>query len=411
VTDLSGFSGKRVVLGVTGGIAAYKACELARAMMRAGAEVQVVMTEAATAFVGQLTFQALTGHPVRIDLLDPAAEAGMGHIELARWADLVVIAPCTANTLATLASGSAADLLSTLWLATTAPRCVAPAMNQQMWAEPSVGEHVAILRQRGVFILGPDAGVQACGDVGPGRLMEVVDLLDRLNVILGAGPLRGRRILITAGPTHEPIDPVRFLGNRASGKMGYALAEAATRLGAEVILISGPTALSSPPGVRRIDVITACEMDAATQSLLALGGIDCFIGAAAVSDMRPAQQAAEKLKKGHDDLTVLALVENPDVIRGVSTHANRPGLVIGFAAETEAVLDHAAAKRDRKALDWICANDVSNGQIFGEDTTCLQRITSEGQTTYGPATKAMVSDQLMQAIAEHFSKAKDASCN
>lgn len=411
MTDLSGFSAKHVLLGVTGGIAAYKACELARAMIRAGADVQVVMTPSATAFVGPMTFQALTGRPVRIELLDPSAEAGMGHIELARWADLVVIAPCTAHTLATLALGQADDLLTTLWLATRATRCIAPAMNQQMWSDPSVATHIDTLLSRGIHVLGPDSGEQACGDVGPGRLVEVSELLPRLAALLEQGPLSGRHLVITAGPTHEPIDPVRFLSNWASGKMGYALASAASQLGARVTLVSGPTALACPRGVTRIEVVSACDMDNACQTLLSGGQIDCFIGAAAVSDMRPATVASEKLKKGKDDLASLTLVENPDVIRGVAQHTNRPHLVIGFAAETEALLEHAEAKRKRKGLDWICANDVSNGQVFGQDTNCLHCLTQEHHVTFGPGTKADIARQLLTTIATHFSRAKDTACN
>ena len=410
MTDLSGFSAKHIVLGVTGGIAAYKACELARAMMRAGADVQVVMTQAATAFVGPMTFQALTGHPVRIALLDPAAEAGMGHIELARWADLVVIAPCTANTLATLAAGRADDLLTTLWLATPAPRCLAPAMNQQMWSDPTVTEHLQALVHRGVHVLGPDSGIQACGDIGPGRLLDIPDLLNGLAAILSHGPLSGRHVLITAGPTHEPIDPVRYLGNRASGKMGYALASAAAQLGARVTLISGPTALDCPRGVKRVDIETARDMNQACQALMETTTVDCFIGAAAVSDMRPAQVAPDKLKKGHDDLSHIALIENPDIIQGIAQHPKRPTLVVGFAAETQSVLANAAAKRARKQLDWICANDVSNGQVFGQETNCLYCLTADAQTTYGPGTKSDIARDLLMAIAIQLSESKDTSC-
>ena len=410
MTDLSGFSAKHIVLGVTGGIAAYKACELARAMMRVGAEVQVVMTPAATAFVGPMTFQALTGRPVRIELLDPTAEAGMGHIELARWADLVVIAPCTANTLATLATGRADDLLTTVWLATPAPRCLAPAMNQQMWSDPTVTEHLQTLSHRGAHVLGPDSGIQACGDIGPGRLLEVPDLLDRLAAILSRGPLSGRHLVITAGPTHEPIDPVRYLGNRASGKMGYALASAAAQLGARVTLVSGPTALDCPRGVTRVAIETAMDMDRACQSLIEAATIDCFIGAAAVSDMRPAQVAPDKLKKGHDDLSHITLVENPDIIQGIAQHPKRPTLVVGFAAETQAMLANAAAKRTRKQLDWICANDVSNGQVFGQETNCLHCLTADGQTTFGPGIKSDIARDLLLAIAIQLSVLKDTSC-
>jgi len=289
------FDQKRIILGVTGGIACYKACEIARQLGRLGATVQVVMTEAATAFVSPLTFQALTGHPVRTSLLDANAEAGMGHIELARWADLILIAPCTANTLATLASGRADDLLSTLWLASTAPKAVAPAMNQAMWADPTTTQHCQQIEAQGTWVLGPDAGVQACGDVGLGRMLEPDSLIESLLTHIHPGPLDGRQILLTAGPTHEPIDPVRYLANRSSGKMGFALAAEAKRLGAVVELISGPVHLETPHGVRRTDVETADQMHQAV--LERIVAADIFIGAAAVSDMRPAQPGDTQTQK------------------------------------------------------------------------------------------------------------------
>ena len=368
---------KHVILGVTGGIACYKACELAREMGRLGAIVQIVMTEAATAFVTPLTFQALTGREVRLSLLDPSAEAGMGHIELARWADLIVVAPCTANTLANLAQGQAPDLLSTLWLAATCPKAIAPAMNQAMWNDPATQENLQHLTDRGHLILGPAAGLQACGDTGPGRMLEPAQIIDLLLRQLACEPLTGRHVLITAGPTHEPLDPVRYLANRSSGKMGFALAQAAADAGAQVTLITGPVHLDTPSGVDCIRVETALEMHSAV--INALGDVDLFIGAAAVSDMRPANVGLQKLKKSTDDLSQIALIENPDIIRQVAEHIHRPSVVVGFAAETDNLGHHAREKLVAKSLDFIIANDVSGGQVFAHDDTDCQLLGHDGQ--------------------------------
>lgn len=390
------FDQKRIILGVTGGIACYKACEIARQLGRLGATVQVVMTEAATAFVSPLTFQALTGHPVRTSLLDADAEAGMGHIELARWADLIIVAPCTANTLATLAAGRADDLLSTLWLASTAPKAVAPAMNQAMWADPNTTQHCQQIEAQGTWVLGPDSGIQACGDVGPGRMLEPDALLDALLAQVDPGPLDGRHILITAGPTHEPIDPVRYLANRSSGKMGFALAAEAKRLGAVVELVAGPVHLETPQGVQRTDVETASQMHQAVLERIAAA--DLFIGAAAVSDMRPAQPATHKLKKQSDHLDHLELVENPDIVQSVARHPHRPQLVVGFAAETDDVERHATVKLAQKSLDCIIANDVSNGQVFGRDITTLSIIEPHHTEHLSTTTK----DDAAKAILAHL---------
>ena len=341
MTQISWFQNKHIVLGVTGGIACYKACELARELGRRGAIVQVVMTKAATAFVSALTFQALTGREVKVSMLDPKAEAGMGHIELARWADLILVAPCTANTMALLAQGQAPDLLSTVWAAAACEKAIAPAMNQQMWKHPETQANLERLSGK-AQIIGPDSGIQACGDVGSGRMSEALEIANTLEATLNRGPLAGRRVVITAGPTHEPVDPVRYLGNRSSGKMGFALAEVANRLGAAVTLITGPVHLETPAGVNRIDVETAGDMHAAVHS--ALDQVDLFIGAAAVCDMRPASVSKQKLKKSKDDLSQITLTENIDIIHSVATSPNRPGLVIGFAAETELVLEHARQK-------------------------------------------------------------------
>ena len=367
MTQQSWFQNKHIVLGVTGGIACYKACEIARELGRRGAIVQVVMTEAATAFVSALTFQALTGREVRVSLLDPSAEAGMGHIELARWADLILIAPCTANTLAQLASGQAPDLMTTLWTAADCEKAIAPAMNQHMWGQTQTQNNTQQLSDTSVHIVGPDSGIQACGDVGSGRMTEPMAILDELESKLSKGPLARQHLVITAGPTHEPIDPVRYIANRSSGKMGFALAESANRLGARVTLISGPVHLDTPNGVKRIDINTASEMFEAVEH--AISDATLFIGAAAVCDMRPVTIASQKLKKSNSDLSRIDLIENPDIIKAVATHSNRPALVVGFAAETDDMMEHAQQKLVSKSLDLIIANSVANGKIFGQDST------------------------------------------
>ena len=401
MTQTSWFQNKHIVLGVTGGIACYKACELARELGRRGAIVQVVMTEAATAFVSALTFQALTGREVKISMLDPKAEAGMGHIELARWADLILVAPCTANTMAQLAQGKAPDLLTTLWAAAACEKAIAPAMNQQMWKHPETQANLERLQGK-AQIIGPDSGIQACGDIGSGRMSEALEIADTLEKTLHRGPLAGTQVVITAGPTHEPIDPVRYLANRSSGKMGFALAEAANRLGATVTLIAGPVNLETPVGVSRIDVETASDMHASVHSVL--DGVDLFIGAAAVCDMRPAAVSDQKLKKSKDDLSQIALVENPDIIQSVATSANRPTLVIGFAAETESVLEHARQKLTAKSLDAIIANCVSGGEIFGQDDTQVTVVYSDHDQAIAAGTKSEVSKEILTTLSQLLSK-------
>lgn len=401
MTQTSWFQNKHIVLGVTGGIACYKACELARELGRRGAIVQVVMTEAATAFVSALTFQALTGREVKISMLDPKAEAGMGHIELARWADLILVAPCTANTMAQLAQGKAPDLLTTLWAAAACEKAIAPAMNQQMWKHPETQANLERLQGK-AQIIGPDSGIQACGDIGSGRMSEALEIADTLEKTLHRGPLAGTQVVITAGPTHEPIDPVRYLANRSSGKMGFALAEAANRLGATVTLIAGPVHLETPAGVSRIDVETASDMHASVHSVL--DGVDLFIGAAAVCDMRPAAVSDQKLKKSKDDLSQIALVENPDIIQSVATSANRPTLVIGFAAETESVLEHARQKLTAKSLDAIIANCVSGGEIFGQDDTQVTVVYSDHDQAIAAGTKSEVSKEILTTLSQLLSK-------
>jgi phosphopantothenoylcysteine decarboxylase/phosphopantothenate--cysteine ligase len=398
VSQHSWLNQKRVILGVTGGIACYKACEIARELGRLGADVTVVMTEAATAFVTPLTFQALTGNTVRHSLLDPKSEAGMGHIELARWADLILVAPCTANTIAHLARGDATDLLSALWLAADCPKALAPAMNQNMWANPATQANLETLRERHTHMIGPDSGLQACGDVGLGRMSEPSIILAALESQLQAGPLAGLTVMITAGPTHEPIDPVRYLTNRSSGKMGFAIARAAVRLGARVLLVSGPVDLDTPDGVIHIAVETARDMLEAVKSTLKT--VDLFIGAAAVCDIRPETVATHKLKKTTSNLSMLALIENPDVIHQVALSEERPKLVVGFAAETEMIETHARRKLEDKGLDFIIANDVSNGQIFNADDTKIQLVSHSHTEEWPQGSKEAIAEQLMQRLSE-----------
>ena len=401
MTQLSWFQNKHIVLGVTGGIACYKACELARELGRRGAIVQVVMTKAATAFVSALTFQALTGREVKVSMLDPKAEAGMGHIELARWADLVLVAPCTANTMALLAQGQAPDLLSTVWAAAACEKAIAPAMNQQMWKHPETQANLERLFGK-AQIIGPDSGIQACGDVGPGRMIEALEIANTLEATLDRGPLAGKRVVITAGPTHEPVDPVRYLGNRSSGKMGFALAEVANRLGAAVTLISGPVHLETPAGVNRIDVETANDMHAAVHS--ALYEVDLFLGVAAVCDMRPASVSKKKLKKSKNDLSQIMLSENIDIIHSVAISPNRPSLVIGFAAETELVLEHARQKLTTKSLDAVIANCVASGEIFGQDETEATIVFSDSDQKLVPGTKSEVSQEIFVTLSPLLAK-------
>lgn len=383
-------TGRRVLLGISAGIAAYKSALLARLLKQAGCEVRVVMTQGAQAFITPLTLQALTGEPVRTSLLDPEAEAGMGHIELARWADTILIAPATADLMARLAVGMADDLLTTLCLASDAEKVMAPAMNQAMWAHPATQRNAARLAEDGWRLLGPASGDQACGDVGPGRMLEPEEILEALRVAEGGtdtdkGPASGLTITITAGPTREPLDPVRYLSNHSSGKMGYALAEAAAALGARVKLISGPVALACPTGVECLEVETAREMHAAAQRLAPES--DLFIGCAAVADYRAETAAEHKIKKveGEDALT-LRLVKNPDIIASVAAlpEASRP-LVVGFAAETRDVERYARDKLTRKGLDMIVANDVScEGLGFGADDNAAVLLWRAGPRQSSP---------------------------
>lgn len=388
---------KHILLGITGGIAAYKSAELARQFIRAGAQVRVVMTRAATEFITPLTMQALTGHRVHLDLLDPDAEAAMGHIELARWADLVVVAPATADFLARVTQAHADDILTTLILATPAPIALAPAMNQGMWADAGVQANVATLQQRGYHLLGPDAGDQACGDVGPGRMLEPAQILSNCAALFATGLLAGRHLVITGGPTREAIDPVRFLSNHSSGKMAYALAAVAAELGARVTLISGPVALPTPEDVQRIDVISAEDMRQAVMTHIT--GADVFIGVAAVADYRPEAAVDSKIKKDADHLE-LKLVRNPDIISEVAALPARP-MVVGFAAETENLLANGHAKLKRKNLDLLCANDAT--ATFNSDSTAVTLIDASGDEQLPPGSKTAVARLLLERIASRLS--------
>ncbi len=393
----------RILLGVTGGIAAYKGAELVRRLRDRGAEVQVVMTAGARQFVTPLTFQALSGRPVRTDLWDEAAEAAMGHIELARWADQVLIAPASADFLARLAHGLADDLLTTLCLATDAPLSVAPAMNRLMWANAATQANVAVLRSRGVTVLGPAEGDQACGETGPGRMLEPAEILDAF-APRGAGNrvLAGLKVMITAGPTRERIDPVRFITNRSSGKMGFAVAEAAREAGAEVVLVSGPVNVATPPGVRRVDVETAEQMMNAVNEHVA--DTDIFIAAAAVSDYRPVQCASEKIKKTSDSLT-LALSRTTDILATVAARAPRP-FVVGFAAETQNVERNALAKLEGKRLDMIAANQVGDNLAFDCEDNALTVYWPGGRQDLGHAPKRQLAAALVSLIAERRAAAR-----
>lgn len=396
---LARLSHKRIVLGVSGGIAAYKSAELIRRLRDAGAEVQVVMTAAAQQFITPLTLQALSGNPVHTDLLDPLAEAAMGHIELARWADLVLIAPASADCIARLAQGLANDLLSTLCLATKAPLAIAPAMNQQMWAASSLRSNLAILRARHVKVFGPAAGAQACGDVGEGRMLEAVELASACADCFETGALTGRHVVITAGPTREALDPVRYLSNHSSGKMGFAIARACLEAGARVTLIAGPVNLPTPERLVRVNVISALDMLEA--ALAASQSADIFIATAAVADYRPEAVAAQKIKKSSEMLT-LALVRNPDIVATIAAQEKKP-FVVGFAAETEKVLEHAREKLLRKHLDMIACNDVARSDIgFQSDDNALTIIWREGSQVLEKAAKSVIARQLVATIAQRI---------
>jgi phosphopantothenoylcysteine decarboxylase/phosphopantothenate--cysteine ligase len=392
---------QNILLGVTGGIAAYKAPDLVRKLTATGAEVRVVTTSSAEHFVSPLSLQAVSGNPVANDLLDPTAEAAMGHIELAKWADTLLIAPATANFIAKLAHGLADDLLSTLCLATTATIYVAPAMNQQMWQASATQANLATLKSRGIHVITPDAGEQACGDIGPGRMPEPQDLADLVTRPAVPLSLANRHIVITAGPTREAIDPVRYITNHSSGKMGYALAQAAQAMGARVTLVSGPVNLVAPNGVAVIKVQSAAQMhDAVMQSI---DNADIFIGCAAVADYRPEQVVTQKIKKNDDKLT-LTFTKNPDILADVANRNDAP-FTVGFAAETQDVSFYAKDKLKRKNLDMIAANDVSDTRIgFDSDKNALKVFWQEGEKFLEIADKDQLALQLMQLISEQLTK-------
>lgn len=391
-------STRKILLGVTGGIAAYKTPDLVRRLKERGAAVQVVMTRGAREFVTEQTFQAVSGLSVRSELWDRAAEAAMGHIELARWADEILIAPATADFIAQLAHGLAGDLLSTLCLATRAPIAIAPAMNQVMWAHPATQANVTLLRQRGVRVLGPASGEQACGEVGEGRMLEPMELAAALAPDTRSHILTGVRAIVTAGPTRERIDPVRFITNRSSGKMGFAVAEALHAAGAEVVLVSGPVHLPTPPGVDRINVESADEMLAAVQAKIADAQI--FVATAAVSDYRAANVACEKIKKSNAAMS-LELARTPDILATIGSSA-RPPFLVGFAAETDNVERNALAKLESKHLDMIAANKVGDGLAFDKDDNALTVYWPGDQRELCLCSKRDLAGQLVQLIAERY---------
>ncbi len=391
---------RHILIGITGGIAAYKAAELTRLFKGAGAEVRVVLTDAGAEFITPLTLQALSGNPVHQSLLDPEAEQGMGHIELARWADLIIVAPATADFMARFSSGMANDLLTTVCLATDAPIALAPAMNQAMWRDPRTQQNLESLLSQGVNIFGPGSGEQACGDTGPGRMLEPTQIMQACADLIAAGPLEGKRVVITAGPTREAIDPVRFISNHSSGKMGYALAEAAAKAGAAVTLISGPVALATPKGVQRVSVESAQEMLDA--SLIAASAADIFIGAAAVADYRPVMVADQKIKKGAEEVMEILLTKNPDIIATIATLEPRP-FMVGFAAETENVVAYARSKLERKGLDLVIANDVSQSDIgFNSDHNEVVVVGVGGEITMPRASKTLLAENLIALISEQI---------
>jgi len=404
---ITALSGRKILLIVGGGIAAYKALELVRLLRKAGAEVTSVLTAAGAEFVTPLSLAALTGRPVRQSLFMPDDETAMGHIELSRWADLVVVAPATAGLIAKAANGLADDLASTTLLATDKTVLLAPAMNVRMWLHPAVRANVARLKGfegfHGVAVVGPDEGEMACGEFGPGRMAEPAAILDAICGLLSGPqgrPLAGRRAVVTAGPTFEPIDPVRGLTNRSSGKQGYAIAEALAALGAEVTLVSGPVALPAPVGVTRVAVETAREMQAAVDALLPT---DIAVMSAAVADWRVDGVASGKIKKAPGGPPSLALIENPDILAGISAAGpRRPALVIGFAAETADLEANARAKLSRKGCDWIVGNDVSD-DVFGADGNAVTLFTRDGTVESWPRqAKDAVARKLAARIADHF---------
>ncbi len=398
-------AGKKILLGISGGIAAYKSADLVRRLKDRDAEVRVILTPAAAEFITPLTLQALSGHPVGQSLLDPAAEAAMGHIELAKWADFILVAPASADVIARITHGLANDLLTTCILASSAPLAIAPAMNQQMYKNIATQANLSTLISRNIHIFGPNAGEQACGDVGPGRMLEPLQLVDAvISVLATPAPqlLKGVKVTITAGPTREAIDPVRYISNHSSGKMGYALAAAAAAMGADVTLISGPVQLTTPAGVNRIDVTTAEQMY--ISSLHQAQQTDIFIGCAAVADFRVATLASQKIKKTADnDGLTLQLVNNPDIIANVAALTTQRPFTVGFAAETEKVADYARQKLQKKNLDLICANDVSDSSLgFNSEQNAITVYSKTSEFPLGQRSKTELAQALISLIYEQY---------
>ena len=405
---------KSILLIVSGGIAAYKACELIRLARKAGIGVTCVITDGGQHFVTPMTLAALSENPVYTDLFDLKNESEMGHIQLSRNADLVVVCPATADLLAKMHAGIADDLATTLLLATDKRVLAAPAMNVRMWEHAATRRNVAVLRSDGVTIMEPDNGEMACGEFGPGRLPEPERILTEIQRLLAlptgenllAGqpdfseqehrPLFGKRVLVTAGPTHEPIDPVRYIANRSSGKQGFAIAAAAAEMGAEVTLIAGPVNLATPAGVLRIDLESAREMQAEVEKALP---VDAAIMVAAVADWRPETAPDQKIKKDGKSVPPLALTENPDILATLAKHKQRPGLLVGFAAETEKIVEHAKAKLAKKGCDWIVANDVS-GDVMGGNSNAFHIVTEKGVESWPEASKEAIARKLMEKIAD-----------
>ncbi|UTZ20537.1 bifunctional phosphopantothenoylcysteine decarboxylase/phosphopantothenate--cysteine ligase CoaBC [Vibrio campbellii] len=393
-------AGKKILLGISGGIAAYKCAELTRRLIERGAQVQVVMTKAAKEFITPLTMQAVSGRPVSDGLLDPAAEASMGHIELAKWADLVLLAPATADLIARMSAGIGNDLLTTLVLATDSPVAVSPAMNQQMYRNVATQENIATVARRGMHIWGPAAGEQACGDVGPGRMLEPMQLVHLCEQFFQPKLLVGKSVLITAGPTREAIDPVRYISNHSSGKMGFALANAAAQLGAKVTLVSGPVSLNTPAGVERINVASAQDMHDAVMAHAP--NHDAFISCAAVADYRPENVASQKLKKTeNNDQMTINMVKNPDIVATVANMVEQRPFTVGFAAETNDVETYARGKLVKKNLDMICANDVSvEGQGFNSNDNAITLFWPEGEQGLALESKEALSFRILEKMHE-----------
>jgi len=394
------FSNKRILLGVTGGIAAYKAAEILRRIQDQGGDVRVVMTKAATEFITPLTMQALSGYPVHLDLLDTEAENAIGHIELARWADLILIAPASANFIARYCHGQADDLLTTICLAANCHIAIAPAMNQAMWADNKTQSNIQELKRSDVLVLGPESGAQACGEVGLGRLLDINEIIALTSKLFSRGELSGKKVLITAGPTREAIDPVRYISNHSSGRQGYALAIAAMEAGADVILISGPTQLAPPDRISLIDVVSARNMHEAVMSNIE--NCDIFIGVAAVADFRPSHYTEQKIKKHGQDIAHIELTLNPDIVASVANAKPKP-FTVGFAAETENLDVYAKEKLIKKNLDMVIANDVSDARIgFNSEDNATTIFWEGGQSILPLMSKQQISIKIINLIAEQL---------